>query len=122
MGMNDTPGARTFFTVAGGIGLLWQAILIALAFQHADALRVILHDAGIQPAIVTRLFFATYKWWPIVLALSGAAVFVPLRRATMSPTELAMVAAIPLFVAMLLQTWLNEAATAPLYQIIQRIG
>ena len=120
--MNDTTGPRTFFTVAGAIGLLWQVILIVLAFQHAEPLRVMLHDAGIEPAIITRLYLATYPWWPALLLLSALAVFVPLRRTTISPTAMALVAAIPLFVAMLLQTWLNEAATAPLYQIIRQLG
>src|SRR6266436_3233776 len=99
MAMNDVPGSRTFFTAAGAIGLLWQVILIAFAFQHAESLRMLLQGAGIQPFIVTRLFLTTYKWWPLVLALSAVAVFVPLRRPTTSPTALALIAAIPLFVA-----------------------
>jgi hypothetical protein len=120
--MNDQTGPRTFFTIAGAIGLLWQAILIALAFQHAEPLRKLLHDAGIEPTGVTRLYISTYPWWPVVLGLSALADFVPLRRQTISPAAMAVIAAVPLFVAMLLQTWLNEAATEPLYQIIRQLG
>lgn len=124
--LDTTPwsrvGPRTFFAAAGGVGLLWQVILVALAYQHAESLRAMLQTAGIEPGAATRLFFATYRFWPVVVALSAVAVFAPLRRAATSPRALALIAAVPLLIGMLLQTWLNEAATAPLYQIIERLG
>ena len=112
-GSGPPPGARTFFAIAGSIGMLWQTILIVLAYQHADPLRELLRNGGLVPPLVTRLFLATYPWWPLGLLLSALAVFLPLRRASSSQTTLAFMAAVPLLVALFFQVWTNEAAVAP---------
>jgi len=115
------PGARTFFAAAVSIGLLWQALLIVLAFQHAEPLGRMLREAAIQPPVVTRLFLSTYPFWPAGLVLSAIAVFAPIRRQATSQTTLAFMAAVPLLVALFFQVWTNEAVVAPLYDIIRRL-
>ena len=112
---------RSLLAIVAAIGLAWQLVLIVLAFRHGNALRIFLRDLGVQPPMVTRLFLATYEWWPVMLVLSALVAFLPLRRMSRLQTRAILAAAVPLLVGLILQAWTDEAAIAPLYQIIRTV-
>jgi len=117
----NPPSSRAIVALAAAFGVAWQLLVVALAFRHAPILRDFLRDAGVQPPMLTRLFLASYQWWPLAPLLSALLAFVSAARRPRSVTAAGATALLPLLVGLVLQAWANEAAIAPLYHLIRTI-
>ena len=116
------PMSRRLAVFIAGIGIAWQLVVIALAFRHAAPLQRLGVDLGIVPPASTRLFLASYQWWPVAPLLCVGLLLLAVRRDGHSHRTMLAAAVVPLAMGLILQAWANEAIVAPIWSIIQKVG
>lgn len=101
-------------------GIAWQVLVIEFATRQATSLQGMLAGLGAAPPMITAAFLASYRWWPLVPVACAAQLIWAHRRAR-SSTAMVVAASIALGAGLVLQTWTNEAALAPLRDLISRL-
>jgi hypothetical protein len=98
--------------------IAWQIYAVLAAFRRAPILRDLLEGLGAVPPNLTRVFLATYPYWPIVPVAFTVLVF---RARNRERVPLAItIGAIAL--ALVLHAWMNEAWFLPILSLMERLG
>lgn len=102
--------------------LLWQLYVILLAYRSAPTFAGLLEGLGDSLPWATRAFFASYRYWLAVPALSVLLSIDVLRRESPHPAYFAATGATSLVAALALHAWLDMATLQPMFEIIEGLG
>jgi len=118
------PRNRESITASLGLGaaILWQLYVVLLAYRNAPIFRDLFSGLGGQLPLLTRAFFASYRFWILVPVLFAVLSRDLLRRRDASLQYFAIVLGASLLAALALQAWMNEAVFQPLFSILKAIG
>jgi hypothetical protein len=102
--------------------IAWQVYVVAAAWRHSAAFEAIFAGLGAEVPIMTRVLFATVRFWfvvPLVFALLAVDIVrTPSRRLAYVVTIVALAAT----VGFVMQAWSYEAYLAPLLSLSRQIG
>lgn len=120
------PAARlTPQKVIAGItltaALLWQLYAVFLAVHEAPRFGPLLSGLGMEPPLITRAFFASYRYWVAIPAGFALLSIDLLRRHEPRIAYFSSVLAGSFGSALILHAWLQQALSAPLADILQKI-
>ena len=105
---------RAFLIVAALAGLLWQSYAVIRAWRDAQPLATLLTDLGVEIPFITRLFFASYRFWAVLPLLTGVVVAAVWCQKPRHPVLQVAAAGGAILVAAALQAWLHQALAQPL--------
>ena len=100
---------------------LWEIYLAFRAYRNGEALSQFIGTLGVQAPVFTRWFLSTYQFWVVFPLLSTVVAVFVIRRRSISLKLCVTIVALSLFVALLLDAWLNEAFFVPLLKIMNAV-
>ena len=100
---------------------VWEIYLAFRAYRNGEALGDLIGTLGVQAPVFTRWFLSTHQFWLVFPALSTLVAVFIIRRRSLSLRFSVMIVAFSLFVALLLDAWMNEAFFVPLISIMKAV-
>ena len=117
-----TPDSRRQAFAILAVTIAWQIYVVVSTSFHAAAFRQLFTGLGAEVPQITRLFFATYRWWFICPVIFAALLADIARRRTSPVWYLPLLTGCSLAAGFILQAFATEACFIPLFSLIKQIG
>jgi len=122
-GIAPRPGTNQAQTIAlFSATIAWQVYVVISTYFHAATFAKLFKGLGAELPPLTRLFFATYRWWFLVPVAFIALFVVRLRGPQTTRWQTAALLGGSLLAGFALQAFATEALSGPMFSLIEQIG